>query len=271
MHASCRYLRRWERHRPAQHVEADVAAPVAGSEVVRRLKADDIPPRLEDDQALAPGAAALGRSGSELARRLGASDLLRQAGAHAARLLDRSGHEVWIYDNLSTGHSAAALSRRLIVGDLHDTDLLRYVLRARNIDAVMHFAASSLVGESVAHPAKYYRNNLVGALSLLEAMRVEESKLPVRNFRGGFSSRGLPPGTTLPARQKSMGGGSARGRGMGRGRGRGAAAATARASPKEVTEPNIAAALDDFVQATPLEALSGLAFDVKICLISFSV
>ena len=92
-------------------------------------------------------------------------------GSHTAKLLNESGHEVWIYDNLSTGHAAAAIPKHLIVGDLHDGELLRYVLRAREIDAVMHFAASALVGESVSNPAKYYRNNLVATLSLMEAMR----------------------------------------------------------------------------------------------------
>ena len=76
-----------------------------------------------------------------------------------------------MYDNLSTGHAAAAPRKRLIVGDLHDGQRLRNVLRDRKIDAVMHFAASALVGESVADPAKYYRNNLVATLSLMEAMR----------------------------------------------------------------------------------------------------
>jgi len=92
-------------------------------------------------------------------------------GSHTAKLLHERGHEVWIYDNLTTGHAAAAPPNRLIVGDLHDGELLRYVLGARKIDAVMHFAASALVGESVADPAKYYKNNFAATLSLMEAMR----------------------------------------------------------------------------------------------------
>lgn len=91
-------------------------------------------------------------------------------GSHTAHFLDRGGHNVWIYDNLSTGHQAAALKDRLVVGDLHNGDTLRYVLQSHKIDAVMHFAACALVGESVVDPAKYYRNNLVGTLSLMEAM-----------------------------------------------------------------------------------------------------
>ena len=92
-------------------------------------------------------------------------------GSHAARLLDRAGHEVWIYDNLSLGHRRACLPGRLIEGELIDTDRLTAVLREKQIGAVMHFAAFALVGESVQHPAKYYQNNVVASLSLLEAVR----------------------------------------------------------------------------------------------------
>lgn len=91
-------------------------------------------------------------------------------GSHAARMLANNGHGVWVFDNLSTGHGAAALPDRLIQGDLHDGNLLRKVLRDHRIDAVMHFAANALVGESVENPAKYYRNNVAGSLSLLDAM-----------------------------------------------------------------------------------------------------
>ena len=94
-------------------------------------------------------------------------------GSHAVRRLAQAGHEVWIFDNLTTGHRAAALPGRLIEGDLHDGVLLRQVLQSHKIDAVLHFAASALVGESVENPAKYYRNNVVASLSLLEAMRAE--------------------------------------------------------------------------------------------------
>lgn len=92
-------------------------------------------------------------------------------GSHAARLLERAGHKVWVYDNLSTGHRGAVLANRLIEGDLIDRAKLVDVLRTNKIDAVMHFAASALVGESVVNPAKYYQNNIVGTCTLLEAMR----------------------------------------------------------------------------------------------------
>ena len=95
-------------------------------------------------------------------------------GSHAARLLHRAGHEVWVYDNLACGHRRACLTGRLIEGDLHNQTLLETVLRSRQIEAVMHFAAFAYVGESVQYPHKYYRNNVVGSLSLLEAMRAAE-------------------------------------------------------------------------------------------------
>jgi len=92
-------------------------------------------------------------------------------GSHAARMLDRHGHEVWVYDNLVQGHRQAVAEGRLIEGELLDGTHLEEVLGAKRIEAVMHFAASALVGESVTNPAKYYQNNLVASLSLLDAMR----------------------------------------------------------------------------------------------------
>ena len=92
-------------------------------------------------------------------------------GSHAVRLLSRAGHDVWVYDNLSLGHRSAVPAGRLIEGELADRQKLIAVLGERRIEAVMHFAAFALVGESVADPAKYYQNNVVASLSLLEAMR----------------------------------------------------------------------------------------------------
>jgi UDP-glucose 4-epimerase len=91
-------------------------------------------------------------------------------GSHAARLLVRAGHDVWVYDNLSRGHRGAALPGRLIVGDLADRQRVQMALRENQIDAVMHFAAFALVGESVSDPAVYYSNNVVSTLALLDAM-----------------------------------------------------------------------------------------------------
>ena len=92
-------------------------------------------------------------------------------GSHAVRLFLDRGHEVWVYDNLSEGHRAAAPADRLIEGDLADTARLDHALIDRRIEAVVHFAAFAYVGESVENPAKYYRNNLVHTINLLECLR----------------------------------------------------------------------------------------------------
>jgi UDP-glucose 4-epimerase len=91
-------------------------------------------------------------------------------GSAALRYMLERGHEVWAYDNLSKGHRGAVPSERLIEGDLADREWLVGVLREREIEAVMHFAAFIEVGESVERPTEYYRNNLVNSLGLLEAM-----------------------------------------------------------------------------------------------------
>ncbi len=93
-------------------------------------------------------------------------------GSHATRWLALAGHDVWVYDNLSLGHRAAVPTGRLIVGELADEVRLQAAMKEHRIEAVMHFAAFALVGESVTDPAKYYRNNVAATLSLLEAMRV---------------------------------------------------------------------------------------------------
>lgn len=92
-------------------------------------------------------------------------------GSHTVRQLTRSGHEVWVYDNLSRGHRRSVPGDTLIEGELADREKLRTVLLEKNIEAVMHFAAFALVGESVAQPAMYYQNNISATLELLEAMR----------------------------------------------------------------------------------------------------
>jgi UDP-glucose 4-epimerase len=92
-------------------------------------------------------------------------------GSHAVKLLAARGHAVVVIDNLTAGHRAAVPVGELVACDLLDRDRLTSLLTERRIDAVMHFAALAYVGESVHQPAKYYQNNVVGTLSLLEAMR----------------------------------------------------------------------------------------------------
>lgn len=93
-------------------------------------------------------------------------------GSHVVEELQKSGFTPIVYDNLSTGHAAAVPEDvQLVEGDIHDVAFTRHIMEQFNIDAVMHFAASSLVGESMENPAKYYFNNVEGSLHLLEAMR----------------------------------------------------------------------------------------------------
>lgn len=92
-------------------------------------------------------------------------------GSHMVRLLDRSGHTAVVLDNLSEGHQAAVKPGQLIVGEMSNDELVRQTLADLKIDAVMHFAANALVGESVENPAKYYNNNVVATYRLLESMR----------------------------------------------------------------------------------------------------
>src|ERR1700744_3174815 len=90
-------------------------------------------------------------------------------GAHACRALDAAGYRPIVYDNLSTGHRSFVRSP-LVIGNLIDKARLARVFAEHDIVAVMHFAAASLVGESMSDPQKYYINNVAGTLSLLEAM-----------------------------------------------------------------------------------------------------
>jgi UDP-glucose-4-epimerase GalE len=91
-------------------------------------------------------------------------------GSHGCRALLAAGYHPVTYDNLSTGHHGF-VTGSLVVGDLLDKAALARAFAEHRIVAVMHFAASSLVGESVVDPEKYYRNNVAGTLSLLDAMR----------------------------------------------------------------------------------------------------
>jgi UDP-glucose 4-epimerase len=93
-------------------------------------------------------------------------------GSHVVKALAEQGHEVLVFDNLSTGNDWAVLAGRLVVGDLADRAALRRALADHKPEAVMHFAASIEVAESVGNPLKYYRNNTAHALNLLEEVRV---------------------------------------------------------------------------------------------------
>lgn len=93
-------------------------------------------------------------------------------GSHVVLALGEAGYDVLTYDNLSTGNRDSVLYGDLVVGDMADKELLVKTLTDFRPDAVMHFAASIEVGESVTNPLKYYRNNSANALNLLEALRL---------------------------------------------------------------------------------------------------
>src|SRR6056297_3341699 len=117
-------------------------------------------------------------------------------GSHCARLLRQQNHQVFVYDNLSRGHRAAVPDDRLIVGDASDRALMVRTLQDNKIDAVMHFAAFALVNESVNDPSLYYRNNVIAALELLEAMR--ETEVTKFVFSSTTATYGEPDVVPIP-------------------------------------------------------------------------
>jgi len=97
-------------------------------------------------------------------------------GSHMVKNLSLSGNDVVVLDNLSTGYESLVKYGPLIVGNMADIGLLEKIFSENNFDAVMHFAASSLVGESMSDPAKYYQNNVANTLNLLEVMQQHDVK-----------------------------------------------------------------------------------------------
>jgi UDP-glucose 4-epimerase len=92
-------------------------------------------------------------------------------GSHMVKLLAATGAEVTVLDDLSTGHADAVRGRDFVQGDVADLPFTKKLLQEKGIEAVVHFAASSLVGESMADPLKYYRRNVGGTAALVQAMR----------------------------------------------------------------------------------------------------
>ncbi|MBF2019670.1 MAG: UDP-glucose 4-epimerase GalE [Hydrococcus sp. C42_A2020_068] len=120
-------------------------------------------------------------------------------GSHAVQSLQAAGYEVVILDNLIYGHRDLVdnvLGAKLIVGDIGDRALLDRLFSTHSIAAVMHFAAYAYVGESVSSPAKYYRNNVVGTLTLLEAMVAASVKKIV--FSSTCATYGIPKSVPIP-------------------------------------------------------------------------
>jgi UDP-glucose 4-epimerase len=120
-------------------------------------------------------------------------------GSFAARALLASGHEVVALDDLSRGHTEALPPNVLVVGDLGDAVLLERLLRERRVEAVMHFAAWSQVGESTQRPREYYRNNVVNTLVLLEAMLAAD----VRRLVFSSSCSVYAPDAPMPLTEES--------------------------------------------------------------------
>ena len=111
-------------------------------------------------------------------------------GSHINKMLNQKGFETLIFDNLVYGHKEAVKWGRLEIGDLADTERLDEIFTNNKIDAVFHFAAYAYVGESVGNPSKYYNNNVVNTIHLLDAMVKHNVKYIV--FSSTCATYGVP-------------------------------------------------------------------------------
>jgi UDP-arabinose 4-epimerase len=111
-------------------------------------------------------------------------------GSHTCKCLAEHGIEPVVYDNLSCGHADAVRWGPLVQGDVGDGDTLRETMRRFQPDSVIHFAAFAYVGESVTDPIRYYRNNVAGTITLLDAMRA--SGVDKLVFSSSCATYGVP-------------------------------------------------------------------------------
>jgi UDP-glucose 4-epimerase len=111
-------------------------------------------------------------------------------GSHVVKELLRQGHKPIVFDNLQTGHRKTTKDALFIEGDLSDQKKLKETFQAYQIDTVIHFAADSLVGESVQNPLKYFNNNVKNSLNLIEIM--EEFKVKKIVFSSSAAVYGEP-------------------------------------------------------------------------------
>jgi UDP-glucose 4-epimerase len=116
-------------------------------------------------------------------------------GSHTVRQLLAGGYDVLVYDSLEYGHKRAVPADRLVVGDLRDVDHLDHLLVVNRVEAVVHFAAYTSVGESVTDPARYYTTNLVYPLQLLDRCRRNGVQKFV--FSSTAATYGVPEGMPI--------------------------------------------------------------------------
>lgn len=112
-------------------------------------------------------------------------------GSHVVKQLGQRGDPVVVLDNLSTGFADAVLHGKLIIGDTGDPELVARLLREHDIDTVMHFAAHTIVPESVSNPLKYYRNNTASTLNLLQCC--QDAGIEHFIFSSTAAVYGIPP------------------------------------------------------------------------------
>lgn len=120
-------------------------------------------------------------------------------GSHTCKLLHQRGYVPITLDNLSTGHQQNVKWGPFVEGDIHNVALVKEILQSFKITSVVHFAASAYVGESITNPQKYFHNNVIGTLKLLEAMLACEIKQIV--FSSSCATFGIPD--TLPISEET--------------------------------------------------------------------